>query len=229
VIRRLLLPSLVTAALLAVLLALGIWQVHRLAWKRGLLAQIDAAEQAPPVPLPPNPSPFIKVRARGRLLTDRLAYWGTELRDTRAGPLLGAQLIVPLQRAEGPPVLTDLGWVPTQPAPALDLPTGEVTVVGYVHPKAEPRWFTPANDPAKRQFYTLDPAAIGQGLGLPRVAPFTLIALGPAPPSGWPIPAQNLPRPPNDHLQYAITWFSLAAVLLVIFALYARKALRHES
>ena len=77
----------------------------------------------------------------------------------------------------------------------------------------------------QRQFYTLDPEAIGRSLGLQHVAPFILIALGPTPPEHYPDPAKHLPRPPNNHLSYAITWYGLAVALVVIFALWARKVL----
>jgi surfeit locus 1 family protein len=64
-------------------------------------------------------------------------------------------------------------------------------------------------------------------LGEPNVAPFILVAIGPAAPRGpFPDPAQRLPRPPDNHLQYAVTWFGFAITLLIIFVLYARKALR---
>jgi surfeit locus 1 family protein len=215
----------------AILVSLGVWQVHRLAWKRGILAQIETAELAPPVALTAGTAPtsFEKVAITGRLMTDRLAYWGSEVHDTERGALLGAQLIVPMKPPEGVPVLVDLGWVPTEPPGAVDLPTGQTTVAGYIHPPAKPGWFTPADDIKSRTFYALDPAKIGAALGLPRVAPFTLIVLGPPPPeSVWPIPASTLPRPPNNHLQYALTWFALAIVLLAMFALYVRKVMEHE-
>ncbi|MBV8911687.1 MAG: SURF1 family protein, partial [Acetobacteraceae bacterium] len=70
----------------------------------------------------------------------------------------------------------------------------------------------------------LDPEAIGAALGLGRVAPFVVVALGPS--TSAPEPAHALPRPPNDHLQYAITWFGLAAACLGVFAAYARNLLR---
>jgi surfeit locus 1 family protein len=57
------------------------------------------------------------------------------------------------------------------------------------------------------------------------VAPFILIAMGPTPQAGYPIPAEHLPRPPNNHLSYAITWYGLAVALVVIFAVWSRKAL----
>ena len=58
---------------------------------------------------------------------------------------------------------------------------------------------------------------------MPRVAPFTLVAMGAG---GMPEPATTLPRPPNDHLNYALTWFALALSLLIVFAAYTRKVLR---
>ncbi len=221
--RRLLVPALSTLVMLAILLGLGTWQVRRLAWKRALLAQIAAAEQAPAVPLPAHPGRFQKVSVRGRLLADRTALYGAEVHDAPSGPVLGGQLIVPLQRADGPTLLVDLGWVPAQRSEPLDLPAGETTIAGYVRPPDHPGLFSATDDPKARLFYTLDPAAIGAALGLPEVAPFTLVALGTPPPRGWPEPARHLPRPLNNHLQYALTWYGLAAVLVVVFVAYVRK------
>ena len=97
--------------------------------------------------------------------------------------------------------------------------------MGYVRPPEHPRWFGATDDPAARRFFALDPAAIGAALGLAEVAPFTLVALGPA--GGVPEPAQALPRPPNDHLGYAITWFGLAGLLARrVRRLCQQKALR---
>ena len=224
--RRLLVPALSTLLMLAILIGLGTWQVHRLAWKRGLLAQIAAAEAAEPVPLPPDPAPFAKVNVTGTLSEDRAALYGVEVRDERAGQVLGGQLIVPLERAGADSVLVDRGWVPAGRIGAIEPPRGVVTLAGYVRPAEHAGLFSARDDAAGRRFYTLDPQAIGAALGLPLVAPFTLVELGPTPPAGFPDPARQLPRPPNDHLQYALTWYGLAVTLLVIFVLYARKVLR---
>ncbi len=223
--RRLLVPALSTAVMLLILLGLGTWQVRRLAWKRGLLARIDAAEQAPSQPLGANPPPFAKVTASGRLRGDLAALYGADVRDLKAGPVLGGQLIEPLERQGGGPVMVDLGWVPQDTWRGTAL-SGTATIDGYARPADRPGWFSPADDPARRLFYTLDPAAIGAAVGEPTVAPFTLVALGATPPSGYPDPAGHLPRPPNNHLQYALTWYGLAAVLVVVFVSYARKGVR---
>lgn len=222
--RRLLGPGLIALAMLAMLIALGTWQLHRLAWKQAILARIEAAERAPAVALPAEPSPFEKVRLTGRLRGDRVAWYGAEVRDTRAGPRLGAQLIEPLERAGEPPVLVDRGWVPL-PAPPLPDQGGETSIDGYIHPAERPGLFSAADDPAGRRFYTLEPMAIGAALGLKQVAPFVLVALGPET-GALPDPAHHLPQPPNNHLGYALTWYGLALALIGVFTAWVRSVLR---
>jgi surfeit locus 1 family protein len=214
-----------TVALLAVLLGLGTWQVERLRWKQQALAQIARAEAAPAVPLPPEPDPFIKVQVTGHLRDDLSASYGAEVRDTPQGTLLGTYLIQPLERDEGEAILVERGWVPDKRPQPIALTEGDVTVEGYVRPSDTPGLFSAPDDPAARRFYTLDAPVIGAALGLPRIAPFVIVAMGPPPPERYPDPARHLPRPPNNHLSYAITWYGLAIALLVIFVLWARKVL----
>jgi surfeit locus 1 family protein len=224
--RRLLFPGLMTLAMLAVLLGLGTWQVQRLHWKTAILARIAHAEAAPPIPLPATPEPYTKVAVTGQLRADLSAQYAAEVRDTRDGPQMGTFLIQPLERPDAPPLLVERGWVPQKRRTPIAQPDGRTTIAGYIHPAESPGLFSAKDDPAARIFYTLDPAAIGAALGLPHVAPFILIALGPAPPELWPDPAKHLPQPPNNHLSYAITWYGLALALVVIFVVWARRTLR---
>lgn len=201
---------------LGLLLALGTWQVQRLHWKNALLARIAAAEAAPAALLAEPPVPFARVRVTGRFDHAREALLGLEVR----GPVLGARLLTPLLRDGAAPVLVDRGWIPVERGtPAR--PEGEVTVEGFVHPGDRPGLFSARDDPAGRRFYTLDPPAIGAAIGLP-VAPYAIVALGPP---GSPDPARALPRPTNNHLGYAITWYGLALALagVVAAALLRRK------
>jgi surfeit locus 1 family protein len=223
--RRLLWPGAMAAAMLAVLLGLGTWQVQRLHWKRTVLAQIARAEAAPAVALTAEPEPYAKVQVTGRLRDDLSASYGAEVRDTPAGTQLGTQLIEPLEREGGDAILIDRGWVPDRRSRPIARPEGDVTLEGYVRPSDAPGLFSATDNPAARQFYTLDASAIGAALGLRHVAPFILVAVGPAPPERYPDPARHLPRPPDNHLSYAITWYGLAVALVVIFVLWARKAL----
>jgi surfeit locus 1 family protein len=224
--RRLLVPGLSTLIMLIVLIGLGTWQVYRLHWKEGILAQIAAAEAAPAVPLDALPGPYAKVSVTGRYRYDQAAEFGAEVRDTRAGPTIGTYQIVPLQRDGASTVLVDRGWVPQKRETPLDDPAGVVTVTGYVRPAEARSWFSAADDPATRQFFTLDPAAIGAAVGVTDPAPFTLVAMTPLAIGSYPAPAQHLPRPPNNHLSYVVTWYGLAAALVVIFAVWVRKAIR---
>jgi surfeit locus 1 family protein len=215
--------------MLVVLIGLGTWQIYRLHWKEGILAQIATAEAAPPVPLGANPAPYTKISVTGRFRFDRAAQFGAEVRDTRIGPTMGFSQIVPLERDGAPPILVDRGWVPEKREASLDDPAGVVTVVGYVRPREVQHWFSPADDQAARQFFTLDPEAIGAAVGYPNLVPFTLVAMGPSIAGiaeSFPVPAQHLPQPPNNHLSYVITWYGLAVSLVVIFGVWVRKALR---
>lgn len=224
--RRLLWPGISTLLALLLLLGLGTWQVYRLHWKQRILARIAQAEAAPPIPLPDHPQRFTKVAVSGHLRGDLSAIYGVEVRDTRSGPQLGSFLVQPLERAGAPPLLVERGWVPQKRTAPIAQPEGETTVTGYIHEAEHPGWFSATDDPVTRTFYTLDPAAIGAALGLKHVAPYILIALGPAPPELWPDPAKHLPRPPNNHLSYAVTWYGLALSLVVIFTVWARRMLR---
>jgi len=217
--------------MLLVLLGLGTWQVHRLAWKEALLAQVAAAQGAAPVKLPADPGPFEKVSVTGRFLPGPAALYGVEVRDLAGGSTMGGQLLVPFD-ADGRVILVDRGWVPSTAAitaPTVAAPPGQVTLVGFVRPAEHPRMLSPSDDTVGRLFFTLDPERIAAVLGLPRVAPFTFVVLGPKPAGPGPIPTDEFPHPPNNHLYYALTWFGLAGALIVMFAAWAHERLSDDA
>ncbi len=214
--RRLALPFLITLVLVCLTSGLGVWQIQRLAWKNSILAGMDKAERSPAIPLPALPGAFQKVSVRGTLDPRLAISYEDDVRDDAMGRVvMGTHLVEPLLRAGYPPLLVDLGWVKYPPLPA----GGVVDVTGYIRPAEHPNWLSARDDPRGRRFYTLDPARIAAGIGLPAPLPYTLVAVGPP---AVPDPARGLPRPPNDHLQYAITWFSLSLVAIVMFLVWAR-------
>jgi surfeit locus 1 family protein len=207
-------PWLWLALGVALLAALGTWQVQRLSWKEAILARIDAAEKGPPLPFSLTPPDFARMRAEGSFLPGTVRY-GIELRTTPEGSQLGSSVIAPLRLAEGGVVLVNRGWAPDDAT--VKVPAGPVSVVGYARPSEAPGWFTPADNVAQGRFYAPQPDHMAAALKLTNVAPFLLVALGTDMPGVYPQPAESLPRPPNDHLQYALTWYGLGVVLIVMF------------
>ncbi len=225
--RRLKASGISAFILFWILISLGIWQLYRLKWKEGILAQIHTAEISAPIPLPAHPNRFEKVQISGTWIPGKAALYGDEVHDTPTGPIGGGQLLVPLMQTSGQIMLVDLGWVheaaPIPPA----LPSGMQSVTGYIHNTESPGWFAGADNPAAGLYYTLNPEKIAAAMGLTGVSPYALIEMGPMPPPGslLPQPAQHLPQPPNNHYEYALTWFGFALVLVFEYYFFARKRL----
>lgn len=225
--RRLFAPGIATFISFWLLIALGVWQLHRLAWKEAILADIHHAAISPPIPLPTHPSPFEKVTIAGHWIPGKAALYGDFVHDSPQGPVPGGELIMPFAEVGGRIILVDLGWVPqTAPTPLAE-PAGPAAAVGYLHAPIKPGWLAAPDDPTRGLYYTLDPQKIAAGIGLPDVVPYVLIAMGQLPPAGssLPEPAQSLPTPPNNHYEYALTWFGFAFMLVFQFIFFARNRL----
>ena len=214
----------------AALIGLGTWQVERLHWKEGLIAQRTAAISAPPAALPrrleaARPLEFHRVEAKGVFLHDReIPVHGIERRSGGAGYLV----LTPLRLEDGAVVFVERGWVPADKRAAQTRargnPPGEVSVEGLLRlaPAEKPGWFLPANDPGGGEWFWIELPALARAAGVPEALPFYVEA-GPAPnPGGLPLGGQANTDLPNDHLQYAITWYALAAALAVIYLLLLR-------
>jgi len=229
--RSILTLTLGSLAGFAVLIRLGTWQVERLHWKEGLIAERGAAVSAPPIAVPrtleaARSLEFRRVRAVGQFQYDReIAMHAIERKHGDAGYLV----IAPLRLDDGAVVLVERGWVPPEKRDAATRPEGNppgaVAVDGLLRlaPAEKPGWFIPANDPARGEWFWIDLPALARAAGAPAALPFYIEA-GPAPnPGGLPVGGQANTDLPNDHLQYAITWYALAAALLVIYVILLRR------
>jgi surfeit locus 1 family protein len=225
-------PTVITLPVLAMLLGLGTWQVERLHWKEALIAERRARATAAPIALP---APGAKLSAAqladldlrhaaavGEFLHDREMYLAPR---TREG-IVGSQVVTPLRQGDGSVVLVDRGWVPEQrrdPARrSAGQVSGSVRVDGAIRVPGSKHWLQPDNEPAKNRWSWSDLGAMAQHA---RVNPDLLVPVfleaGAAPnPGGLPIGGQTRVDLPNDHLQYAITWYALAAALAVIYIIY---------
>ncbi|TXN84590.1 SURF1 family protein [Methylobacterium sp. WL8] len=235
-IRDLFPPALATLIALAILLWLGVWQLERKGEKEALIARIVSRSQAEPVTTPADWNPtrdeFEHVRVAGRFLNDReTLVHGLAAGETPGRALQGYYVITPFRRDDGAIVLVNRGFVPTELKDQADrrdgLVEGETTIVGLLR-GSEPRtMFVPAPDPVRNEWFNRDVPGIAAARGFPDATPY-LIEVDATPGSKtWPRGGQLRVDLPNNHLQYAFTWFGIAACLLGVFSVFAWKRL-HE-
>lgn len=197
--RNGLFPLLFTLFGVAVLIAMGAWQMDRRAWKRDLIQTLESRLAAEPVPLPAvidDPAAWAhrRVMLSGRFVMGSDVLLTARPRQGRAG----YELAVPLAREEGGPVLVNRGFVPLDwrdPAARPPSPEGVHAVVGVVRLSGADRTLTV-------DVQTLDGAA----------------------PQGFPEPVPPRVDLPDNHLQYALTWWALAAALATIYMMWRRNA-----
>lgn len=240
--RGLILPAIAAVIVTAILVALGTWQVGRLAWKTELIATMTARTKAAPIAAPaltearavaPETLDFLPVRLSGHFLAGSDLTVHAILGEPHGrfgGP--GVWVMSPLARDDGSIVWINRGFVPSRGrdlAPHAGVPEGPQTITGLLR-RPEPRGaHTPADDPAHRLWFVRDPSVLTAAAGLEagRVAPYTVDAdasLTPA--AGLPQAGETRLSYPNDHLGYAITWYGLAATCVGVFAVFARGRMR---
>ncbi|NKL01268.1 SURF1 family protein [Rhizobium leguminosarum bv. viciae] len=215
---------------LAILISLGTWQVERLHWKEGLIADIAARQAASPVPLADIEAmaaaggdiEYRKVTATGRYINNKERHFFATWRGQT-----GFYVYTPLELADGRILFVNRGFVPyDNKEPEMRMQgqlTGEQTVTGLAREKLarKPSWVVPDNDVAKNIFYWKDLDVMAESVGLEKakVIAFFVDADSTPNPAGLPIGGVTQVDLPNDHLQYAFTWYGLAAVLLVVVAI----------
>ncbi|MGR9448207.1 SURF1 family protein [Rhizobium leguminosarum] len=215
---------------LAILISLGTWQVERLHWKEGLLADIAARQAASPVPLAEIEAmaaaggdiEYRKVTATGRYINNKERHFFATWRGQT-----GYYIYTPLELADGRILFVNRGFVPfDNKEPEMRMQgqlTDQQTVTGLAREKlpGKPSWVVPDNDVAKNIFYWKDLDVMAESVGLEKadVIPFFVDADSTPNPAGLPIGGVTQVDLPNDHLQYAFTWYGLAAVLIVVVAI----------
>ncbi len=228
-------PTAFTIPALIVLLGLGTWQVQRLYEKRAQIVERTARTTAVPIALPAAGTPlaaaaladldFRHGAATGVFLHEREMYLAAR---TMEGSV-GYQIVTPLQEADGSVVLVNRGWVPEVRKDPAKRPEGQVggpvTVEGAIRAPGRQHWLQPDNEPARNIWFWSDLPAMAAHAGIaPEKLVPVLLEAGPAPnPGGLPIGGQTKVNLPNDHLQYAITWYALAVALAAIYVIYHRK------
>jgi surfeit locus 1 family protein len=237
-VKKLLFPGIAALLGFAALIGLGTWQLQRLQWKEALIARVTSRLDAPAVAAP-GPAEWAKldlaageyqpVTVSGRFENDReihVVQALTEPRGRYGG--FGHLVMTPLETTAGWIVYVNRGFVPqdrTDPAVRqagqID---GEATVTGLLRAPRDRAWFMPGDDAAKNEWFSRDPAVYARAAGLPpgKVAPYIIDARAdPALPGSLPQGGETIVDFPNNHLQYAFTWFGLAAALAGVFTVFA--------
>lgn len=233
--RGVLLPVATTVVIVAVLVSLGVWQLQRRGDKLALIGRLEERLAAAPVPLPPDArwGGLTAARDGFRRVTFEGVIDAREQAQVFASPSAlrkdvsgtGVWVFAPVKLAGGETVVVNRGFV----ADGQDVPgavsNAPVALTGYIRFPETPSWLTPHADRARRLWFVRDHLAIAQALGWAeprRLAPFYIDLESPIPPGGVPKPGPLQVRLKNDHLQYAITWFLLAAAVTIAFGFWLR-------
>ena len=226
--------------LFCILIALGTWQMQRLHWKEALLQTIDQRTHSAPLPLAEVERQFT---ATGDVDYTPVTVTGTFLHQgerhffsTWEGAS-GFDVITPLQLDDGRFVLVNRGFVPYDLKDAAKRAQGQVagkvTVTGLARNPllAKPSMMLPDNDVAKNIFYWKDRNAMASSAGLPAGAalvPVFVDANAAPNPGGLPVGGVTIIDLPNSHLQYAFTWYGLAAALAAVLVIRLRRPTKQE-
>jgi surfeit locus 1 family protein len=226
-----------TVVAFVVLIGLGVWQLERKAWKEGLIAALTARLAAGPEALPPasdwpslnqNKDEYRRVSFTAQFENDKEALvfaTGTAFRPDLANAGPGYWVFTPARLIDGSTVLVNRGFVPDGKRDPKSRVQGEivgpVAIVGVMRWPDRRHWFTPGDEPERNLWFVRNPQAIAAAKELGPVAPFYVEQESPFPPGDLPQPGKLAVSLPDNHLQYALTWFGLAAVLGGVFLSWA--------
>ncbi len=214
--------TLIAASLFIGLCALGVWQVERLAWKRDLIARVDASIHAAPIPAPGHADrddEYRRITVSGHFLHDKAAL--TQASTVR-GP--GYWVMTPLRRDDGVILLVNRGFVPPQARTRYERPQGRINITGLLRLTEPGGGFLRSNDPAADRWHSRDVAAIAPSRHLDHVlASYFIDAEADANANALPVGGLTVVHFPNNHLGYAITWFVLAAMVAGAYIMVMRQ------
>lgn len=220
--RKLFMIAVIGLGGVAVLLWLGFWQIDRLAQKEAILRAIETRIADATVALPELPDAerdqYLPVAVEGRIDGRPL-----QVLTSRKNVGAGHRLVVPFATGERR-LLLDVGFVP-QGAAMPELPPGRISVIGNLHWPDERDNFTPDPDMSSRLWFARDVPAMAATLD---TEPVLIVRRGGDDIPGitpWPVDTTGIP---NDHLGYAITWFSLAAIWLAMTGILVYRMRKPE-
>ncbi len=227
--RPLLWPTLFSLPVFLLCVGLGMWQMERREWKRDILDRIAVNQAAPAMTLDgllqgdPLRHEYGKVRVAGTFLHDKEFFLAARSLKNK----VGMHVVTPLRTDDGRIVLFDRGWIASEAKDPVKRAAGQVAgrveLTGIVRRNQERRQFAPENAPDKNVWFHVDVPLMREMAGAtpnPALDRFFLDADATSNPGGAPVGGQTRLDIPNDHLQYAITWFLIALALVGVYLSY---------
>ncbi|MBC8056021.1 MAG: SURF1 family protein [Rhizobiales bacterium] len=196
---------------------LGSWQLQRRAWKLDLIERVETRVRAPAVAAPGSErwaqvsaagDEYRRVQVTGRFLADADTFVQAV---TERGA--GFWLLTPLQRDDGSMLLVNRGFVPPESRTSVSVSAGTITLTGLLRVTEPGGGFLRRNDPGANRWYSRDVAAIAAARRLENVAPYFVDADAAPDSSVPPVGGLTVIAFTNNHLVYAITWYTLALMV----------------
>jgi len=192
----------------ALFAALGMWQLERRAWKHMLIERVDARVHAAPSASFAADAEYTHVRLEGRFLPSSVVVQASTVLG------VGHWILQPLRLADGREVLVNRGFVP-QGATGAAAPDGPQVVTGLLRLSEPKGRLLRDNEPAADRWFSRDVTAIAARLQLARAEPYFVDQDEHGPRSAWPQGGLTVVHFPDNHMQYALTWFGLCILCLV--------------
>lgn len=214
----------------AFLTGLGSWQLKRLSWKETLIKTMQDRSSEPRLTLEDflktnsdfKEKEYHRLSLKGRYLHDQEAHL---LGRTHDGQVV-YHIVTPFLLESGTTVLIDRGWVPAKISskdPSISRPEGTVEEKAFLKLKTSKNFFTPDNNYVTKELYYIDPSEYAQNKSLTTLVPFLVIREGGENVSYPRVQKTAIQQLRNNHLEYAITWYSLAIVLVIFYVLFLRQ------
>ncbi len=217
--------TLFTVLCVVILCALGTWQLYRLAWKTDLLARIAIAQARPSVLVEPAKLDETWDFHHGMVEGQYDHTHTIAIVPRTYNGVMGAHLLTPLKLSDGRTIIVNRGWVPEGKVVPLEKKRGTVQVRGVFRIPEEPNMFVPFNHPEKGAWYRIDLSDLARYLKTDALVPVLLYAEVESGAGRYPVAQAIVPHIPNNHLQYALFWFSMAVVLVGVYiARFVRRA-----
>ena len=211
-----------------ILIILGSWQVQRLSWKSNLISNYNNNFQQAPITV----KELFKDRKKNKYR--RTVIYGeydhaNEIQiigKTYEGNA-GFHIISPFILENNEIIYINRGWVPKKYADKktrkFSLLEDKVRVVGLVRLPQKKGYFVPENEPENGFWFTIIPEELNGHLNIIGEKEFYIDELNIDEKLKLPMPANGKVQVPNNHLQYAITWYSLALGLLIVYFAWHRQ------